>query len=67
MSDYQLGVIGGGNMGEALVRGIIDNSPRVLPKDVIVVTEQDVATQRSNPSPILKPALDEGRELYASA
>ena len=38
-----------------------------LPKDVIVVTEQDVVAHRSNPSLVLKPALDEGRELYAAA
>jgi len=37
-----------------------------LPKDVIVVTEQDVVAHRSNPSMVLKPALDEGRELYAA-
>ena len=36
MADYQLGVIGGGNMGEALVRGIINNSPRVLPRHIVV-------------------------------
>ena len=38
-----------------------------LPKDVIVVTEQDVTAYQYNPSLVLKPALDEGRELYASA
>lgn len=38
-----------------------------VPKDVIVVTEQDVKTYRYNPSLVLKPALDEGKELYASA
>lgn len=36
-------------------------------KDVIVVTEQDVMAHRYNPSLVLKPALDEGKELYASA
>lgn len=35
-------------------------------KDVIVVTERDVTDHRNNPSLILKPALDEGRELYAA-
>lgn len=38
-----------------------------LPKDVIVVTEQDVMAYRDNPSLILKPALDEGKVLYAPA
>ena len=38
-----------------------------VPKDVIVVTEQDVMAYRYNPSLVLKPALDEGRELYVSA
>ena len=33
-------------------------------KDVIVVTEQDVAEYRNNPSLVLKPALEEGREVY---
>ena len=37
-----------------------------LPKDVIVVTEQDVHQFGGNPSLIIKPALDEGKELYAS-
>ncbi len=37
-----------------------------LPKDVIVVTEQDVVQFGGNPSLILKPAFAEGRELYAS-
>jgi len=37
------------------------------PKDVIVVTEQDVTAYRYNQSLILKPAFDEGKELYASA
>lgn len=35
-------------------------------KDVIVVTEQDVAVYGKNPSLVLKPALEEGRELYAA-
>lgn len=38
-----------------------------LPKDIIVVTEQDVATYGNNPSLVIKPAIEEGRELYASA
>lgn len=38
-----------------------------VPKDVIVVTEQDVMAYRFNPSLVLKPALDEGKELYASS
>lgn len=37
-----------------------------LPKDVIVVTEEDVNEYRNNPSLILKPALEEGRLLYVS-
>ena len=35
-------------------------------KDVIVVTERDVAEHGKNPSLVLKPALGEGRELYAA-
>lgn len=35
-------------------------------KDVIVVTEKDVVEHGSNPSLILKPAIEEGRELYAA-
>lgn len=38
-----------------------------LPKDVIVVTEEDVNEYRDNPSLVLRPALEEGKELYASA
>lgn len=38
-----------------------------LSKDVIVVTEKDVAAHRSNPSLIIKPALEEGGEIYAAA
>ena len=38
-----------------------------VPKDVIVVTEKDVMAYRNNPSLILKPALDEGKVLYARA
>jgi predicted nucleotidyltransferase len=35
-------------------------------KDIIVVTERDVAEYGKNPSLVLKPALEEGRELYAA-
>ncbi len=35
-------------------------------KDIIVVTEKDVAEHGSNPSLVLKPAIEEGRELYAA-
>lgn len=34
-------------------------------KDIIVVTDKDVANYSDNPSLILKPALEEGMELYA--
>ena len=37
-----------------------------VPKDVVVVTEQDVMAYRYNPSMVLKPALDEGKVLDAS-
>lgn len=37
-----------------------------IPKDIIVVIESDVAEYRDNPSLVLKPALTEGKELYAS-
>lgn len=37
-----------------------------VPKDVIVVTEKDVAEYGRNPSLVLKPAIEEGRELYAA-
>ena len=33
-------------------------------KDIIVVTERDLAEHKENPSLVLKPAIDEGRELY---
>jgi hypothetical protein len=36
-----------------------------VPKDIIVVTERDVAEHGGNPSLVLKPAIEEGRELYA--
>lgn len=38
-----------------------------MPKDVVVVTERDVKEFRHDASLILRPALEEGRELYASA
>ena len=38
-----------------------------LPKDVIVVTEGDAREYRHNPSLVLKPAFDEGIELYVAA
>ncbi len=34
-------------------------------KDVIVVTEQDVAEHGNNPSLVLKPALEEGRDTLS--
>lgn len=37
-----------------------------LSKDIIVVTERDVAEHKENPSLVLKPAMEEGRELYAA-
>ncbi|MDZ7305363.1 MAG: nucleotidyltransferase domain-containing protein [candidate division KSB1 bacterium] len=33
-------------------------------KDIVVVTQNDIERHRSNPYLIIKPALDEGRELY---
>ena len=38
-----------------------------FPKDIVVVTESDVKTYRENPSLVLKPAIEEGIELYAAA
>ncbi len=35
-------------------------------KDIVVVTERDVAEYKENPSLVLKPAIEEGRELYAA-
>jgi predicted nucleotidyltransferase len=35
-----------------------------VPKDIVVVTEQDVCQYGDNPSLVLKPALEEGKELY---
>lgn len=33
-------------------------------KDIVVVTETDVEEHGANPSLVLKPALEEGREIY---
>jgi uncharacterized protein len=38
-----------------------------IAKDVIVVTESDVKEFGENPSLVIKPALDEGREVYHAA
>jgi predicted nucleotidyltransferase len=38
-----------------------------IPKDIVVVTEQDVHQYGDNPSLVLKPALEEGQELYHAA
>jgi len=38
-----------------------------MPKDIIVVTESDVRKHRSNPSLIIFPALEKGKELYHAA
>lgn len=35
-----------------------------VPKDVVVVTESDVKNYGTNPSLVIAPALEEGRELY---
>jgi predicted nucleotidyltransferase len=35
-----------------------------IAKDVIVVTESDVKQFGKNPSLVIKPALEEGREVY---
>jgi len=35
-----------------------------IPKDLVVVTESDVAQLGDDPSLVLKPALTEGIELY---
>lgn len=37
-----------------------------LSKDIIVVTERDVAEHKENPALVIKPAIEEGRELYAA-
>lgn len=36
-------------------------------KDIVVVTESDVAEQADNPATVLFPALRQGRELYRAA
>lgn len=38
-----------------------------IAKDVIVVTESDVREFGENPSLVIKPALEEGREVYHAA
>jgi hypothetical protein len=38
-----------------------------MPKDIVVVTEQDIRQFGDNPSLVLKPALEEGKELYRAA
>ena len=38
-----------------------------IAKDVIVVTENDVKEFGENPSLVIKPALEEGREVYHAA
>ena len=38
-----------------------------IAKDVIVVTESDMKEFRENPSLVIKPALEEGREVYHAA
>lgn len=35
-----------------------------IPKDIVVVTESDVKNYGANPSLVIAPALEEGRELY---
>ena len=35
-----------------------------IPKDIVVVTESDVKNFGTNPSLVIAPALEEGRELY---
>ncbi|MFH1113526.1 MAG: nucleotidyltransferase domain-containing protein [Pseudomonadota bacterium] len=35
-----------------------------IPKDIVVVTESDVKDLGTNPSLVIRPALEEGRELY---
>ncbi len=35
-----------------------------VPKDIVVVTESDVKNYGANPSLVIAPALDEGKELY---
>lgn len=38
-----------------------------IAKDVIVVTESDVEKFGENPSLVIRPALEEGREVYRAA
>lgn len=38
-----------------------------LPKDVVVVTEEDVRKHLNNPLLVLKPAFEEGLALYVAA
>ena len=38
-----------------------------IAKDIIVVTENDVKEFGENPSLVIKPALEEGREVYHAA
>lgn len=38
-----------------------------IPKDIVVVTEQDVRQYGDNPSLVLKPAFEDGKELYRAA
>jgi len=35
-----------------------------MPKDIVVATEQDIRRYGDNPSLVLKPALEEGKELH---
>lgn len=36
-------------------------------KDIVVVTESDVETYGDNPSLVIRPAIEEGKELYHAA
>ncbi|MBW2429861.1 MAG: nucleotidyltransferase domain-containing protein [Deltaproteobacteria bacterium] len=38
-----------------------------MSKDIVVATEQDIRQYGDNPSLVLKPALEEGKELYRAA
>ncbi len=38
-----------------------------IAKDVVVVTESDLKEFGHNPSLVIKPALEEGREVYSAA
>ena len=38
-----------------------------ISKDIVVATEQDICEYGDNPSLVLKPALEEGKELYRAA